>query len=284
MTPDEVRQSLENADLPKYEQPVFDFNGWSDMGLTAEGEEDVIQVALTSSPVDIPNGMKLVPIKVPDNIDRYKFMDVLAAGYQCYLDMRRLDPAWIANRVNGLSVAQVGFIINTEQYSYAMACRGIDTENVGKLTPQMDAALMILTDIGSKKDWGGRLKDAGITQAIFTAWMKNPIFSQRFTKLSEDLTANHGLALVQLGQRVGQGDMNAIKLQLEVSGRYSSAQQQTIDVMVMMNRVLESLSKHLATHPEILQAISQDLRAVAEDVTKQRVIEVSDPRAGGITF
>lgn len=269
-SPDSVYEVFKDATgLPVWTQDPLDFDG-PPIFPTVDIEGGLM-VPLTKYPSSPTNGQKMVPVMAPKDCEPGTFKSVLSGAFQSYLSNGRLIRDDVA-RVSGVPVATVRSIMETEEFGYAMALRGVDTKGVGTLTPQQDAALMILTDIGSRRNWGQRLSDAGISQAVFSAWMKNPTFARRFSGISEEITANHGVALVELGRKVGEGDFNAIKFQLEVSGRYSSAQQAQVDVMLMMNKIMESLSIHLAGKPEVLRAVAKDMLALAETVSQQKVI------------
>lgn len=277
MKPEQIYSTYENTNgLPQYTQDTLSFDGEDIFPsvVDTDDEKEVLWVPLTKHPTDPTDGRKMLPAKPPENTSVEVFKKVLSGAFQVYLESGRLVYDRIAE-VCGVQVPTIRAVMQTEEFGYALAIRGVDTKGVGNLTPQQDAALMILTDIGSRLTWGGKLKAAGISQATFTAWMKNPTFSRRFSGLAEEITANSSVALVQLGQKVGEGDFNAIKFQLAISGRYSESAQTVADIMVIINRVLESLATHLsADHPEVLKAVATDMRMLAESVTQQKVIQV----------
>jgi hypothetical protein len=141
---------------------------------------------------------------------------------------------------------------------------------------------MILTDIGSNKNWAQKLKAAGISHAIFETWLKNPAFKRRWDQIAEEQTANSSLALVALNQRVGEGDMRAIQMNLAISGRYSEQQQASLDIMVFINKTHEIVTRHLIDKPEVMRAVSKELRELAEQVDmNRRVITVAPSNSLG---
>lgn len=270
-TPDRVYETWKDEEGLGTYQPTLDIDG-PPLFPVVEHSEGLVGIPLTKVPTQVPNGKVLVPIAVPKDVDNNTFKRVVSAAFQVFLQTGNFDGGKIA-QLAGLPRATVDFVSATEEFNYALACRGVDTQGRGTITPQQDLALMVLSDIGSKKSWGARLKEAGISQATFTAWMKNPAFARRWNELSEGVLSNYGVALVELGRKAGEGDMQAIKLQLAASGRFSESQQAQIDVMAAMNRILEILAKHLADHPEIMQAVAQDLSSVVE-TSQRRVLEL----------
>lgn len=257
-SPEDIEKTWEAVDLPVAQSDSVEVTNF-------EETPGVIGVPLTKNLTELPSGKKLIPVSVPEGVDQETFKRVLSGSFQSYLQTGRLTPESVAY-YSGVPVEICQNVMTYEEFTYALACRGVDSQGAGTITPQQDAALMILTDIGSKKTWGQRLKDAGITQAIFTAWLKNPTFARRWEQLGEEITANHSLALVQLGQQVGEGNMKAIELQLAVAGRYSAAQQASIDVLAVIAKIMDSLSYHLADNPEVLKKIANDMRQFAEAV------------------
>lgn len=249
-----------------------------EVGESSEPGEVIVPV--TNFITEVPTAGEVRVVKVPKECDAQSFRRALSGAYQVYLQVGRLEPSLITN-ISGVPEAVVTYLLTTEEFSYALSCRGVDTKGWGHLTSQQDAALMILTDIGGTKTWAQKLKEAGITQAIFTAWLKNPTFNRRWQTLSEDIVNNHNTALVQLGQKAGEGDMRAIELQLAVAGRYSANQQAAVDIMAFMNRIQEILSRHLVDQPEILRGIAQDMRQESErlSINQARTV-VSD----GLSF
>ena len=257
-SPEDIEKTWEAVDLPVAQSDSVEVTNF-------EETPGVIGVPLTKNLTELPSGKKLIPVSVPESVDQETFKRVLSGSFQSYLQTGRLTPESVAY-YSGVPVEICQNVMTYEEFTYALACRGVDSQGAGTITPQQDAALMILTDISSKKTWGQRLKDAGITQAIFTAWLKNPTFARRWEQLGEEITSNHSLALVQLGQQVGEGNMKAIELQLAVAGRYSAAQQASIDVLAVIAKIMDSLSYHLADNPEVLKKIANDMRQFAEAV------------------
>lgn len=272
--PKEVYESWENYDGRTFQINPLDFDLNPGIFPMVESSSGVLEMPLTKTPTDPPTGAKMIPVRIPTGVTSSIFKGILSAAFQHYLETGNLNEAAIS-RLARQHISVVRNIMATEEFGYALACRGVDTQGIGTLTPQQDAALMILTDIGSRKSWGARLKDAGINQSIYMAWMKNPTFARRMQGISEAITANSSIALVELGRKVGEGDLSSIKLQLEISGRHNPAAQTQIDLILTMNRILDILTTHLASeHPDVLSKVAKDMRALAETVSRENVLVI----------
>jgi len=228
---------------------------------------DVVAIPVVDLSEPVTNGTKMMLVPYPTGYDKEVFRRVLSGAYQDYLSFGEISPGRVASLV-GVPLATCQGLLSTEELARALSLRGVSTS--GYLTPQQDAALVILSDIGTKKNFAGRLKDAGITYPIFQAWMQQPVFARRWQEISEKITADSGLALVELGRKVGEGDMQAIRLQLEVNRRHDPVANQMLDATVLISKIVDVLAKKLRNHPDVFQETVAELKAVADAIeTKQ---------------
>lgn len=224
--------------------------------------ESRVYVPLTNPATVSTMGKRMVPVKAPDDSEVYEFGQFISGAYRAYLMDGRLYPETI-QRLTGLSIERIGWYLRQEESTHALAIRGVSTEV--HLTPEQDYALSILTDTSSKLPWNARMRRAGLSQAKLMAWRKNPTFDYALKGMSEQITANHDVALIELGRLVGDGNLRAIEKSLEISGRYNPAQQSAVDAIAIVNRTVEILSKHLADDPDKLRAIAKDLSEVQQE-------------------
>lgn len=266
------RESTPGATEPGQEQPVEPSGSptgeeGSEAAVGAPGPlsagppEMAVYVPLVSNPLDNTQGKRMVPVRAPDQSDVVEFGRFISGAYRAYVMEGRLYPETIS-RLSGLTIEKIGFYLRQEETNHALAVRGVSTEV--HLTPEQDYVISILGDTSSKLNFNERMRRAGVSQAKLTAWRKNPVFDQAMKGLAEQVTANHDIALFELGRKVGEGDMRAIEKSLEISGRYNPAQQSTVDALALINRVVEILSVHLSDHPEIFRAIAKDLGEVQQ--------------------
>lgn len=228
-------------------------------------------------PLSQPNavstqGKRMVPVKAPTE-DAYEFAQFVSGAYRAYMAYGALRPEDIM-RFSGLTEEKIGFYLRQDETTHALAIRGISTEV--HLTPEQDYALSILTDTSSNQNWNARMRRAGLSQAKLMAWRQNPTFDRALKGVAEQITANHDVALVELGRLTGEGNLRAIEKTLEISGRYNPAQQSTVDAIAIINRTVEILSIHLSDQPDLLRAIAKDLSEVQ---TETRQIEQSNNKS-----
>lgn len=131
-----------------------------------------------------------------------------------------------------------------------------------RLTPQQVIAMQVVTDPTDKRSLGAKLKQVGINQTVWRAWLRNPVFAEAVRRTTEHLIQDTvALAHTRLAQKVDAGDMSAIKTLYEVSGRHDPNKQQMLDFAKVISLVLEVMQRHI-TDPAILRAIGDDLDSV----------------------
>lgn len=127
------------------------------------------------------------------------------------------------------------------------------------LAPDELALANALLDFADKRSFNKKLSDLGMTSAKYQQLLKKDEFSEYLRKRSEDLLKDAlpeaHLALVD---NVRRGDLQSIKFFYEISGRYSSRDEE-INVAELLSRILEIISRHIQ-NPEQLKAISADFK------------------------
>lgn len=272
------RQDTPGATEPGQERPLTgsesDWAGKGVQGLPeayrgqSEGPPEMtVYVPLVNNALDNTQGKRMVPVRAPDQSDVQEFARFISGAYRAYIRDGQLRADAISH-LSGISEERVGYYLRQEETNHALAVRGVSTEV--HLTPEQDYAISILGDTSSKLNWNERMRRAGLSQAKLMAWRKNPVFDSALKGLAEQVTANHDVALIELGRHVGEGNLRAIEKSLEISGRYNPAQQSTVDAIALVNRVIEVLSIHLSEQPEVFKAIAKDLANIQQE---NRVIE-----------
>lgn len=131
-----------------------------------------------------------------------------------------------------------------------------------RLTPQQVIAMQVVTDPTDKRSLGAKLKQVGINQTVWRAWLRNPVFAEAVRRTSEHLLQDTiAVAHTRLAQKVDAGDISAIKTLYEVSGRHDPNKQQMLDFAKVISLVLEVMQRHI-TDPAVLRAIGDDLDSV----------------------
>lgn len=154
----------------------------------------------------------------------------------------------------GYTAAELRSYYSDDRIKEALAERGINVSQIrpeegtkhAKLSPiQLIVAnrLLDLTDNRSDKK---KLQDSGVTTLQYSAWLSDPEFTDYMRQRAESLlgSSQHEI-LLALMDKVKSRDTSAIKLALEVTGRYvsqtssngSSASQH--DISSIITRVVE---------------------------------------------
>lgn len=218
-------------------------------------------------------GKKMVAIDVPENIDAREFRRAVAAAYLEYIISGSVTLDGIVERSN-LAPTRAGLILASPEFRTACAVRGIVTSTNPGISPRQDYALQIILDTSDGLSLGRKLKKAGVSNSEFRAWLQNPLFSQHYQRVTDQLLMDNRPAIIALANKAGEGDLAAIKFQMEVNGFHNPNKQSQVDVAVMMNRVMEVLFKHVDNRDTLL-AISAEMSALGEaaGLSQQRVIE-----------
>jgi hypothetical protein len=177
-------------------------------------------------------------------------------------------------------------LADKETFRLALVNRGIKYPNYDLIDLQLDglsneqvAAIITMVNWDDKRPRATKLKEMGITVVKWNGWMKEAAF----VAYLQDLSSRHfqdALDKAQEGlmRSVERGDTNAIKLYMELTGRYSpgsAGQGATADnVRVILQRVVEVIQRHVKD-PEILKLIGLDFEKVmnGEKLEERKVID-----------
>lgn len=158
----------------------------------------------------------------------------------------------------------VAAVIQSEEFLNAMEISGIKWRRSDGLTGKQHYGLMIATNPYDKRPLGIRLKEARITWAEWTAWMKNPRFERIIEQFAENALQEHmAQAHNALIAQVDRGDTNAIKFYYELTGRYRPGTQNQQDIASVLMQVVEIISKHVKD-PDALAAIADEMQGVVK--------------------
>lgn len=223
-----------------------------------------------------PKGKYLRRVEIPDGVSVDMFKTSLAAAYMQFLLEGTVDVGGIIQRT-GRAEAATRKLLAAPEFQEAMKARGILVAGTSGLTAEQDYALQIILDPYDGLPMRRKLEKAKVSNSKYQAWLKNPLFKAHVTRMSEQIINSSDVALVQLASKVGDGDMKAIIYQLELNGRYNPANQQTLNVMVILQQVMEIMARNIKDQ-SILEAVAGELRSIAENVQKDTK---NVPRLGG---
>lgn len=134
----------------------------------------------------------------------------------------------------------------------------------GVLTPEQLTAINVILDFRDTRSQKKKLQELQISSARWNGWLREPVFQDYITRVSEHLlTDNLHESHLALVDRVRSGDIGAIKYFNEMTGRYTQAKNDKVDVASVLMRVLEIIQVHVHD-PIILTNISKDFLVLAE--------------------
>lgn len=209
----------------------------------------------------------LHPVLVPENIDPYEFRKCVISAYAQWLIEGQITLDGVSRRAL-LPAETCRVALGAPQTAEALSYRGVNLGTSAGLTEKQDLLLQILGDPFDGLTMQQKLKKAGVTNTQYQAWLKQPIFSEQFRAITDQLHNRSEEAMLQLQRKAGEGDLPSIKFLFEMNGRYNPNQQRTMDAMVIVSRVLESISRHVKD-PEILAAVASDMRQLAVEANIQ---------------
>lgn len=203
---------------------------------------------------------------------------------QVYFQTDKFPSAQQVCKALALSEKEYNAAMRSKDFKQMLSDRGLVMRDSGDgiLTPEQLACANTLLDFADTRSRKKKLSDLGITSQQYQAWLKDPAFQAYCRKRAEDLLPDsmhevHG-ALLDTAMR---GDVSAMKLYYEMTGRYNPRQDATVDVQFLLVRVIEAIQKHV-TDPAALTAIAEEISAyqgVAQPVLSQTPVAKSLPVA-----
>lgn len=208
-------------------------------------------------------GKGLVRVRAPEGIGQQTFLTLLSNAYALYVLEGTYSNDSLQRRT-GMVPGTIAKVLNSPEFKHALKIRGVELNATG-LTHEQELCLQILTDPSDGKTLGQKLKLAGVTYAKYRAWMKQPIFKLQMDTLTAGLLSSNADALVQLDRLANEGDLGAIKFKFELNGLYDPNKQQNIDIVAMMGKMLEIITKYVRD-PETLNNVAGELGQLAQDL------------------
>lgn len=171
--------------------------------------------------------------------------------------------------MTGVSVQSIKGYWTNPDFRAALNARGVTFANEPDSGRALTfAQLMVanmLMNVQDKRSLREKLQSApglNVTPAQVGAWMRQPAFQahlrKRASNLFQDADANASLALVKA---IDAGDLKAVQLYFEMTGRYTPRMQHDVNVHAILARFVEVVSIHVKD-PTILQAIANDLEGI----------------------
>lgn len=179
-----------------------------------------------------------------------------------YLDHKIPD----AERVAELAGVSVNYVKKCFQDPVVVDClsgRGI---NLGAspdlLSLEQLTAMAVFFDTKDGRSLKKKLNDIGVTTVQWDAWKKDPVFAAHLRQRAEDsLSSNIAETEVALMDSAHRGDISAIKLHLELAGRWSSKTVGELNVEFLLMKILEAAQKTIKD-PDMLEAFANEVLAI----------------------
>lgn len=163
------------------------------------------------------------------------------------------------------------------EFNEALVARGVVTKalvrkdgtmqrpgvNINELSGRQIMVINQLTDYTDKRSIRVKLTSLGVQWWEFQQWQAFPAFSVAYKALGEQLFQDAQAAVnAALTSAAVDGDIPAIKLFNEMSGRHDPTRRQVMDVRAVLNGVVEILNSSIKD-PELLATIGGKLAALA---------------------
>lgn len=203
-----------------------------------------------------PFAITLLP--TPEGVSAVMFRNVLAGASAAYTVHRGVPTVEQINVFCASTKKTISKVISTVEFKTVMKERGFPFDNV-KLSPEQYFAVGIITDPSNRKPLAVKLKQAGITYAQYRGWLKQPHFRDYIGKISEDMLGEHIQDVhTRVVERATNGDMAAIKLYYELTGRHDPQRQQMVDLNGIIGLMLEVITRYVPD-TKALQMITTDI-------------------------
>ncbi len=228
----------------------------------AAGQVLVPQLTYEETERNVPaRGKNMVAVRVPEGVTTTAFYNLLSNSYALYLTTGTYSREVLQIRT-GMQPGIISKVLASQEFKRALELRGVVPSASG-LTTEQDYVLLNLTNPSDGKTLQQKLKAAGVSYTKYQAWMKQPVFRAQIDSMTQGILHDNMPAIVQLSRLAGQGDLGAIKYQLELNGTYDPNKQQSIDILALMSAILEIISKHVQDR-EVLSSVAGDMGELAK--------------------
>src|SRR3569623_780779 len=141
-----------------------------------------------------------------------------------------------------------------------MEAKGYNVLAKSYLSAEQMAVVNSLLNLADKRSNTKKLQACGVAPATLANWKKDPVFLNYWRERAETLLGNSiGDVHLALIESATAGDVSAIKLFYEITGRHTPGQQQAVNVQATLIRAIEAIQKHV-TDPKILLAIANEIQ------------------------
>jgi len=173
-----------------------------------------------------------------------------------------LTPENLHQQNPDLKVEQLRSLMATPKFLSALEDRGIAPGDVNTgITGEQLYAIQVMVDPSSALSPWAKLKRLNIPFAKWEGWLKQPHFARYYSELSEKIMAESvPNALTRLNQLADSGDLKAIQLLLQLTGRIKPEQAQVTDFKRLVDVLLEAVQTNVSNDQEyaaVVRAVFQ---------------------------
>jgi hypothetical protein len=142
--------------------------------------------------------------------------------------------------------------------------RGIPVESPDILTPEQLSVANVMLDYTDSRSTAAKLRACGVNSQTWQGWLSNPVFHNYLKNRAEQVLDHVGVseAHTALMKAVSKGNVQAVKLLYEVTGRHKDST--SLNVEFFLSRVVEIISTHV-TDQDTLLAIGADFNRLMEN-------------------
>lgn len=212
------------------------------------------------------------PVLAPAGYNPIAFRNTLAAFNTAY---RRLGRIPSLDEVHALwpriPKDTVGELMTTPEFKLALVTRGIEpTENMG-LSALQHAFLLKVADPFDKRSMSVKLKEFGITAAVYSNWRKYKPFAKALEEQSKAMYEEAMPAIrARLIGKAESGDMPAIQMVFDKTGESPKAQELADSKQVVMTLV-QAIQKHCDTPTRLAILADVQLTLTALNVAPEEL-------------
>lgn len=143
-----------------------------------------------------------------------------------------------------------------------------DWKNPSRLSDKQLAVINTLLNPYDNRSQTKKLAELGIAPPVLYGWMKQRRFAQYYAERAEELFGDaQPIAHEALVRKVVGGNIGAIKLFYEVSGRHTGNNEEITNFKLLFARFTEILQRHVS--PEVMRQIIIELNEVAPVAEKR---------------
>ena len=161
---------------------------------------------------------------------------------------------------------QVAAMLGKNEIKEALTKRGITAVGASpgmRLSERQLACANLMLDFTDGRSEKRKLDDIEVTTQEYQAWLRNPVFKNYMQNRAESLLGDHlHTAHTALLDSVRTGDVPALKLYYEMTGRWSGKTVGEMNIQFFMAKVLEVIQRHV--EPEQMRAIAAEFEVISQ--------------------